>query len=306
MESPVIDLQDVWKAYANVTALRGIRLSVPARSVYAFLGPNGAGKTTTIRLILGLHKADRGSISVFGKSLESHRIAALERTGSLVESPSLYAHLTARENLEVQRRLRALPKTAIDEALRTVGLLAAADRLVKTYSLGMRQRLGIAWALLGNPELLVLDEPTNGLDPAGIHEIRCLVRELPKTRGVTVFLSSHLLAEVEQVATHFAILSDGMVRFQGTPDELRTLSRPTVIIEVDQPERGLVILSEAGCRCRLQESRIVSELDDRIRPAAMNSLLVQAGLKVSHLSISEATLEHLFLQLTQKAEPTHA
>ena len=305
MESPVIDIQDAWKAYGDVAALRGISLGVPPRSVYAFLGPNGAGKTTTIRLILGLHKADRGSISIFGKSMESHRIAVLQRTGSLVESPSAYAHLTGRENLEIQRRLRASPKAAIEEALRTVGLLAAANRLVKTYSLGMRQRLGIAWALLGNPELLVLDEPTNGLDPAGIHEVRDLIRELPKTRGVTVFLSSHLLAEVEQVATHFAILADGLVRFEGTPDELRTLRAPTVVIEVNLPERGYMLLIEAGCKCRLQQQRIMVDIDEHLGPADINSILVQAGLRVSHLSVQQATLEDIFLQLTT-GESTHA
>src|SRR5262249_4989903 len=198
--APAIEIHDLWKTYGSVKALRGVSLSVPAPSVYGFLGPNGAGKTTTIRLILGLQRPDRGTLSLFGLSLQEDRIALLRRMGSLVEAPSLYPHLTGRENLEVHRRLLILPLRAIDEALETVDLVSVAHRLVKTYSHGMRQRLGVATALLGNPDLLVLDEPTNGLDPNGIHEMRGLIRTLPKTRGITVFLSSHLLSEVEQVA----------------------------------------------------------------------------------------------------------
>jgi ABC-2 type transport system ATP-binding protein len=208
----VISLENVWKAYGKVVAVSGLSLAVPPRSVYGFLGPNGAGKSTTIRMILGLQRPDRGAIRLFGNPADSCGTAVLARIGSLVESPSLYLHLTGRENLEVHRRLlgapkSAIPKSIIDEALEIVGMIPAADRVVREYSSGMKQRLGIAQALLGRPELLVLDEPTNGLDPAGIHEIRGLIRTLPERCGVTIFVSSHLLSEVEQVATHFAILS---------------------------------------------------------------------------------------------------
>src|SRR2546426_12381102 len=220
-----IRVEEVWKAYGTTPAVCGLSLSVPPQSVYGFLGPNGAGKSTTIRMMLGLQRPDRGTVTLFGRPLAVERVAVLGRIGSLVESPSLYSHLTGRENLEVHRRLPGLSKRAIDEALETVDLSSVADRLVRNYSSGMKQRLGLAQALLGAPELLLLDEPTNGLDPAGIHEVRTLVRDLPKRRGMTVFLSSHLLAEVEQVATHFAIISQGQLKFEGTPEELRRRSR---------------------------------------------------------------------------------
>src|SRR2546426_978744 len=224
MEIPV-RVKEVWKTFGSTRAVRGLRLSVPAQSVYGFLGPNGAGKSTTIRMMLGLQRPDRGTVSLFGRPLVAERIAALRRIGSMVESPSLYLHLTGRENLEVHRRILGVSKHFIDEALETVDLISVAGRLVRNYSSGMKQRLGLAQALLGNPDLLLLDEPTNGLDPAGIHEVRTLVRDLPKRRGMTVFLSSHLLAEVEQVATHFAIISQGQLKFEGTPEELRRRSR---------------------------------------------------------------------------------
>ncbi len=206
MEMP-IRLTDVWKSYGTTPAVRGLSLSVPPKSVYGFVDPNGAGKSTTIRIVLGLQRPNRGVVHLFGQPFESGRLTLLKRIGSPVESQSLYMHLTGRENLEVHRRLLGASKPSIDQALDTVALMPVAGRLVRTYSSGMKQRLGLAQALLGNPDLLVLGEPTNGLDPAGIHEVRNLLRDLPARHGVTVFLSSHLLAEVEQVATHLAIVS---------------------------------------------------------------------------------------------------
>ena len=218
MQEP-IQVREIWKTYGKragaQAAVCGLSLSVPAQSVYGFLGPNGAGKSTTIRMILGLQRPDRGTILLFGRPLRSERLALLRRIGSLVEAPSLYSHLTGRENLEVHRRLLGGPGQWIDEALDTVDLFAAGDRLVRNYSSGMKQRLGLALALLGKPELLVLDEPTNGLDPAGIHEVRSLIRELPGRASATVFLSSHLLTEVEQVATQLAILRKGTSSLKG-------------------------------------------------------------------------------------------
>src|SRR6266849_2951122 len=242
MEPPV-RIEEVWKRYGSMTAVCGLNLSVPPQSVYGFLGPNGAGKSTTIRMVLGLQRPDRGAISLFGRPLAGERIALLRRIGSLVESPSLYLHLTGRENLEVHRRLLGLSKRAVDEALETVDLIPVAGRLVRNYSSGMKQRLGLAQALLGNPELLLLDEPTNGLDPAGIHEVRTLVRDLPKRCGVTVFLSSHLLSEGEQTATHLAIISEGRLKFEGSPEELRMRSRQIIVLHVDRPERAQAMLT---------------------------------------------------------------
>src|SRR4051794_34322449 len=201
-----IRLKDVWKLYGETTALAGLSLVVPPGSIFGFLGPNGAGKSTAIRMILGLQRPSRGTVSLFGHQLPKGRVDTLRRVGAMVESPSPYLHLTGRENLEVHTRLLGLTQRVIDEALDAVNLLPMRDRLVRHYSTGMKQRLGIAIALLGDPDLLVLDEPTNGLDPAGIHDVRALVRDLPQRRAVTVFLSSHLLTEVQQVATHLAIV----------------------------------------------------------------------------------------------------
>ncbi len=296
MEIPV-QAEGVWKAFGSTNAVCGLSLRVPPQSVYGFLGPNGAGKSTTIRMLLGLQRPNRGSISLFGRRLESDRIALLRRIGSMVESPSLYAHLTGRENLEVHRRLMDLPKPVIDHALETVDLLSVADRLVRHYSSGMKQRLALAQALLGDPELLLLDEPTNGLDPAGIHEVRTLVRDLPKRRGMTVFLSSHLLAEVEQVATHLAIISQGQLRFEGTPDQL-PVQKQVIVVQVDQPERAHALLTDAGQIAR-EGGQLRITVNGRFGPAQINAMLVQAGIAVSHLETERPTLEDIFLELTK-------
>jgi ABC-type multidrug transport system ATPase subunit len=301
METP-IQVKDVWKSYGATAAVCGLNLSVPPQSVYGFLGPNGAGKSTTIRMVLGLQRPDRGTISLFGRPLAKERIAALRRIGSLVESPSLYLHLTGRENLEVHRRLLGgLPKSCIDEALATVDLISVAGRRVRQYSSGMKQRLGLAQALLGNPELLLLDEPTNELDPAGIHEVRALVRDLPKRCGVTVFLSSHLLHEVEQVATHLAIISQGQLMFEGTREELQKRSKPMIVVEVDQPERAYTLLSGICGSVTRDGNRIRITPEGDCEPAQINALLVKSGVAVSQLVFQSPTLEDFFLELTSPA-----
>ena len=307
MENPIL-VKDVWKSYGPVRAVRGLSLHVPPQSIYGFLGPNGAGKSTTIRLVLGLQRPDRGEVQLFGRRMAKERLTILRRIGSLVEAPSRSLHLTGRENLDIHRRLLDLHKRDVDEALATVDLTPAADRLARSYSSGMKQRLGLAQALLGNPELLILDEPTNGLDPAGIHEIRELIRDLPARRGVTVFLSSHLLSEVEQVATHLAIVSSGELKFQGTRDDLRALSRPRILVEVGDTERALALLAGMGFRATHEDGRI------RIVPAPpavdfpdidssnINALLVGEGIRVSHLSLEHRSLEELFLDLTRSPD----
>lgn len=300
MEAP-IRTDGIWKHYGKTAAVSGLSLSVPAHSIYGFLGPNGAGKSTTIRMILGLQRPDRGEISLFGKPPGAEREALLARIGALVEAPSLYAHLTGRDNLEVHRRLLDGPRNSVDDALETVGLTAAADRVVRGYSSGMKQRLGLAQALLGSPELLVLDEPTNGLDPAGIHEIRALIRDLPRKRGVTVFLSSHLLAEVEQVATHVAIVSAGRVRFEGTAQELRVRSTPAIVVETDNVERACALLRDAGMPAVVESGGLIRIAHGEHAPADINAMLVQAGIAVSHLSLRYPTLEDAFLEMTSAA-----
>jgi len=300
-----IRVEEVSKAYGATIAVRDLSLTVPSQSVYGFLGPNGAGKSTTIRMILGLQQPDRGLISIFGQPLKEQRIALLRRIGSLVESPSLYTHLSGRENLEIHRRLLGIAGRNISEALETVGLLPVADRRVRTYSSGMKQRLGLAQALLGSPELLLLDEPTNGLDPAGIHEVRTLIRELPR-RGVTVFLSSHLLAEIEQVATHLAIISRGELKFEGTGQDLEARSIPRIMVDVDQPETACALLAAAGQKVTREGDRICIAPDrhrnDPWDSSRINTFLVHAGIAVFRLVTQRPTLEELFLKLTESPD----
>ena len=217
----VIETSGLTKVYGDAAVVDGVDLAVPQGSVYGFLGPNGAGKSTTIRMLLGLVRPTRGTVRLFGEELTPQRRSVLRLVGGLAETPSLYPHLTARDNLRVTALLREVPPRRIDEVLEVVGLAHAARQRVGTFSLGMKQRLGLALALLSEPLLLVLDEPTNGLDPAGIREMRALVSALPRRFGTTVFLSSHLLHEVERVATHVGVLHRGRLLFQGPTSELK-------------------------------------------------------------------------------------
>ena len=211
------NLSHQWKPHPP--ALNAINLQVPVGSIYGFLGPNGAGKTTTLRLILGLLKKQQGDIDVFGLRWETNRIDILRRIGSLIESPSLYSQLSARENLKVLQRVYRCPYVRIEEVLEQVGLADTAAKKIRKFSLGMKQRLAIAIALLNNPDLLILDEPTNGLDPEGIIEMRELFRELHR-RGVTILLSSHLLGEMEKLITYTGIIHKGQLLFQGSMEQL--------------------------------------------------------------------------------------
>ena len=249
------------------------------------------------RMLLGLLRPTRGNVALFGLDLHSQRIEILRRTGSLVETPSLYEHLTARENLEIPRRILDAPRSDIDRVLGIVGLETVSRNLVKTFSLGMKQRLGLAQAMLGKRELLILDEPTNGLDPAGIQEIRALIRRLPHEHGVTVFLSSHLLTEVEQIATHVGMLSQGELVFQGSIGELERLRRTRLRIGVGDVESALALLKQNGWEAQTENGYIVAS--DVRAAAAMNAALVGAGFAVHHLSVESASLEEVFLKMTQ-------
>ena len=190
-------------------------------SIYGFLGPNGAGKSTTMKMLLGLTSPTGGSFTVDGGRFPDDRISILKKVGSFIESPSFYANLTGRENLDIIRRILGLPENAVDDALELVGLTEFGNRLAKKYSLGMKQRLGLAGALLGRPPILILDEPTNGLDPSGIHEIRNLIKSLPSLYDCTVLISSHMLSEIELMADDIGILNHGRLLFEGSLDELR-------------------------------------------------------------------------------------
>ncbi|MCI6157075.1 MAG: ABC transporter ATP-binding protein [Peptoniphilaceae bacterium] len=217
----MISTKHLTKQYKDFLSVNDINLHVRKGSIYGFLGPNGAGKSTTMKMLLGLVNPTKGTFQIDGKTLPQDRLAILSEIGSFIEQPSYYANLTGRENLEIVCHILHLPKESISDALELVGLSEFGGRLAKKYSLGMKQRLGLASALIGRPPILILDEPTNGLDPAGIHEIRNLIKELPRLFDCTVLISSHLLSEIELMADDIGILNHGRLLFEGSMDGLR-------------------------------------------------------------------------------------
>lgn len=217
----MITTKHLTKKYKNFVSVNQVSLHIRKGSIYGFLGPNGAGKSTTMKMLLGLTVPTKGSFSIDGKHFPEDRMDILKEIGSFIEAPSFYANLTGRENLDVIRRILRLPKESVEDALELVGLTEFGDRLAKKYSLGMKQRLGLAGALLGRPPVLILDEPTNGLDPSGIHEIRELVKSLPGLYDCTILISSHMLSEIELMADDIGILNHGRLLFEGSLDELR-------------------------------------------------------------------------------------
>jgi ABC-2 type transport system ATP-binding protein len=300
IQNPLIETRGLTRRFGAQLAVDTLNLSVPAAGVYCFLGPNGAGKTTAIRMLLGLIRPNAGEVCLFGQPLLANRYSLMQRVGALVETPSLYPHLTGRENLEVTRRLLGAPRELIDLALDTVRLTKDASRRVREYSLGMRQRLGLALALLNKPELLILDEPTNGLDPAGIHEMRDLIRHLPGESGITVFLSSHLLSEVEQIASHIGIIHEGRLLFQGTLAELQAKQQTELTVGVKQLDEAIECLKRAGWTVQRRAGELLTvsahSSDDAVR---INRLLVDHRLDVFHLALAQVSLEDIFLTLTR-------
>ena len=221
----IITTEQLTKKYKNFTAVDQVSLHLRSGSSYGFLGPNGAGKSTTMKMLLGLTAPTKGRFTIAGKQFPNDRLNILREIGSLIEAPSFYANLTGRENLDVIRRVLGLGQNTVEDALELVGLSEFGDRLAKKYSLGMKQRLGLAGALLGRPPILILDEPTNGLDPSGIHEIRGLVKSLPDLYDCTVLISSHMLSEIERMADDIGILNHGRLLFEGSLDDLRHSAR---------------------------------------------------------------------------------
>jgi ABC-2 type transport system ATP-binding protein len=300
----VIETQGLTKTFGSRTAVAGVDLVVPAGVAFGFLGPNGAGKTTLIRTLLGLTAPTSGEFSLLGLPQPARRQEALARIGAIVEEPRFHGHLTGRENLQIVAAARGPEATArIDAAIERVGLAARGGDRVKTYSLGMRQRLGIARCLLADPALLILDEPMNGLDPAGILELRHLIRSFVD-EGRTVFLSSHLLDEVEKTADHVAIVDAGQVVASGSVAELVAGKRPTLLVEVDDAAAARRSLgSIAAVRSIADdgaELRIV--LGDGLAAAEVNRALVGAGVSVSRLETVHSSLEERFLEITSRLE----
>ncbi|MFN7958478.1 MAG: ABC transporter ATP-binding protein [Holophagaceae bacterium] len=290
--------QDLTRSFGKITVVHGLNLQVRPGAITAFLGPNGAGKTTTISLLLGLIKATSGSCEVLG--LPPGHPLALAQIGALVESPSLYDHLTGMENLEITRLMRDHPKVELDRVLKLVNLTGDANRPVREYSLGMRQRLGMALALMGQPSLLILDEPTNGLDPAGIQDMRELIRGLPKETGASVFLSSHLLAEVEQVAGDLVVIHKGRLRYQGPMEQLGAADQADLILRVGNTALAQSILETEGYRCREVEDRIWVRAQAAEAPRVA-ACLVGGGCDLYELTPRKANLEARFLALLEEA-----
>lgn len=217
----IIATEQLTKKYKKFSSVNNVSLHIRKGSIYGFLGPNGAGKSTTMKMLLGLTAPTKGSFAIDGMHFPEDRLSILKEVGSFIESPSFYANLTGRENLDIIRKILGLPKGAVEDALELVGLAEFGERLAKKYSLGMKQRLGLAGALLGRPPILILDEPTNGLDPSGIHEIRKLIKLLPELYDCTILISSHMLSEIELMADDIGILNHGRLLFEGSMDELR-------------------------------------------------------------------------------------
>ncbi|ERH54371.1 ABC transporter ATP-binding protein [Bacillus velezensis] len=297
MNDQIVVTHDLTKKYKKHTSVDGLNLRIRRGEIYGFLGPNGAGKTTTIRMLLGLIKPTKGNIEIFGQNLNENRLQILQRIGSLVESPTYYGNLTGYENLEAVRRLRGLPEQRVNEVLETVRLSKVANRLTKEYSLGMKQRLGIAVALLSSPDLLILDEPTNGLDPSGIQEIRELIKELPKS-GMSVIVSSHLLSEIDQMATQVGIINNGRMIFQDSIASLHQKRKPLLKVGVSDVIEAKTILNRKGLKVDLQKNDLWLSQTEPEFVSEINSILLHSGLSVFRLEEKTRSLEDIFLELT--------
>ncbi|WP_152394239.1 ABC transporter ATP-binding protein [Paenibacillus guangzhouensis] len=296
----IVQTQNLSKTYGEIHSVNKVDLHVQEGEIYGFLGPNGAGKTTTLKMLLGLIKPTEGTINIFGESISKHRPSILQRTGSLIESPSYYGHLTGLENMKVMQRLRNVPDKNVDEALRIVRLENQKNKKAEQYSLGMKQRLGIAMALLAFPKLLILDEPTNGLDPAGIGEIRELIKSLPERYGITILLSSHLLSEIEQIATSVGIISEGNLLYQGSMDSLRQKNRNAIFMKTGDNAKAEQLLFAQGYRPTQSGGRLeLSNIQDS-EVAEMNRLLVEHQIAVTRIEEQKKSLEDIFLELTGK------
>ncbi len=283
----------------HADALKSVNLQVPTGSIYGFLGPNGAGKTTTLRLLLGLLKIRQGEVLLFNKPLHKQRLQSLSRIGSMIETPSIYSHLTASENLAIYRVLYQCSGKRIGEVLSLVGLSATGNKKAGQFSLGMKQRLGLAIALLHEPDLLILDEPTNGLDPNGIIEIRELLKKLNEEQGISIIISSHLLSEIEKLVTHVGIISKGKMVFQGTLNELtgRQQQSSELILETDNTARSIEICSQLQLDAISNNGKIKLSVPPKENIAALNRELVNNNVSVFEMSVIKKDLETIFMEL---------
>ena len=299
--NPVIFTDALTKQYGHRVVVSSLDLSVPEGSIYGFLGPNGAGKSTTMKMLLGLVRPSSGRMRILGYEMtQKNRLAILGATGSLIESPAYYGHLSGKENLQIICTLRNVPETEIDRVLSIVRMDGQKDKKVRQYSLGMKQRLALATALLGQPRLLLLDEPTNGLDPAGIQEMRELICSLPKDYGITVLVSSHLLSEIDHMATHVGIIDHGQLIFQDSLAALHEHSRSRILLRTDHDSAARKLLQSAGIP--VGQSGVTLYLDTRDDAQVMRAaaLLIEHGIGLLRLSEQQMSLEDIFLHLTGK------
>ena len=298
----IIQTHDLCKQYGNALRVSHLNLNVPEGSIYGFLGPNGAGKSTTLKMILGLVRPTAGSIRVLGKDMDNaNRLSVLRQVGSLIESPSYYGHLTGEENLRIVQTLRGIPEKNIREVLQIVRLDGQREKKVAQYSLGMKQRLGLAAALLGYPKLLILDEPTNGLDPAGIQEMRELICDLPGRFGMTVVVSSHLLSEIDQMANHVAIIREGELVFQDSLEALHGRSRHHLALRTTNNAVARRLLAEQSMPCEEENGYLILPILSDEVAAQLTGFLAGNRLGIVRLEERQKSLEDIFLDLTGKA-----
>lgn len=287
------------KFSADETVLNNVNLQVEEGTIYGFLGPNGAGKTTTLKLILGLLKKQQGEILVFGKPFEKNRIEILKNIGSMIESPSIYGHLTAIENLQILQKVYQCPKQRISEVLELVNLANTGNKKASDFSLGMKQRLAIAIALLHSPKLLILDEPTNGLDPNGILEIRELLQNLAQNHGITILISSHLLSEIEKFVTHIGIINLGNLLFQGTLPELINKQQESSFItfQTSDNQKALQTFEKNKITAQIEFEKIAIPMIEKEKIARLNEQLVLNRIDVYEIQTVKNDLEKIFFDV---------
>jgi ABC-type multidrug transport system ATPase subunit len=301
-----IRTQDLTRRFGARTAVDRVSMTVPDRAVYGFLGRNGAGKTTTLKMLLGLLRPSGGAAWIDGVDVARDRMGAARRVGALLEAHGFYINLTGRENLDLTRTLLGVPATEVDRVLEVVEMQDNASRRVADYSLGMRQRLGLARAMLGAPPVLVLDEPTNGLDPDGIADMRRFLKALPERTGATVLLSSHLLGEIEQTATHIGIVNEGRLVLEGELSRLKSDLAPEIALRTDDPVRAAEVLRGWDLTLERRDDGLTARLrsgdDADQKSAELNRALIQAGLSVFAIGPRARSLEGIYREVSQPSQ----
>ena len=300
MKDVILKTYNITKKYGNQIAVNNVNMKIKKGEIYGFIGQNGAGKTTLIRLITGLIHKTNGDIELLGASSENELNKARTMVGSLIETPSFYNNMTARENLEVSRRIRNIPgNKCVDEVLELVGLKNIEKKKVKNFSLGMKQRLGIANAIMGNPRLLILDEPINGLDPMGIVEIRELLKKINKEKDMTILISSHILSELSELATTYGIISNGKLIEEITSQELKEKCRKYIDLKVDDTSRAVIILER---NLGIDDYQVLSNKKIKVfsnldKVGEVNSILSNSGIIVESIGVKGENLEEYFMNV---------